>query len=263
MTTLPTRPTPTQHSQTAQGLKGEIEHPNYASWQTRTGLVPWFVNDTKGNEFILSQHRSGTYWEMTPTGAFVQVASKNREDITFGKHVTRTTGSHDITVDGGSDSSVKTTGSRRITTDGDSEMTTKGKMVMSMKNMSILSGEFVDISGQAFTAKMKSVVMHASDGPISLNAAGDGNLTSSEGSVALLSKSGAVTLDAGSDISIWGSESTHIKGGGGEIVAKDGKVYINSGMFKAPSQVWKGRPAGAQSKEADWTNTDFSDTPTS
>lgn len=232
-----------------QGLKDKIEHPNYASWQTRTGLAPWFVNDTKDNEFIMAQHRSGTHWEMTSTGAFKLVASKNREDITFGKQVSYTTGANDSTVDG--DSSVKTKGSRRITTDGDSEMTTKGKMAMSMKNLSILAGEFVDIAGQAFTAKTKSIVMQATDGPIALNAVGNAGLSSVEGSVGLFSGAGAITLDAGEKISISGTE-THINGGGGEVVVKEGRVYINSGMFKTPKQVWKGREGGNHTKEGEY-----------
>ena len=224
-----------------QGLKDKIEHPNYASWQTRTGLGPWFVNDTKGNEFILAQHRSGTHWEMTSTGAFKLVASKNREDITFGKQISYTTGANDSTIDG--DSSVKTKGSRRITTDGNSEMTTKGKMAMSMKNLSILAGEFVDIAGQAFTAKTKSIVMQATDGPIALNAVGNAGLSSDEGSVGLYATTGAVTMEAGWKVSVKGKE-VHINGGGGEIVMKDGKCYINCGLYQAPKDVWIGREAG-------------------
>jgi hypothetical protein len=43
---------------------------------------------------------------------------------------------------------------------------------------------------------------------------------------------------------------THFNGGGGQIVMKGGKVYINCGNFEEPSSVWKGRPEGSTTTES-------------
>jgi uncharacterized protein (DUF2345 family) len=184
---------------------------------------------------------------MTPTGAFKQVTSKNREDITFGKHISYVTGSNDVTVKG--DSSLKTDGTRRVTTQGDSENTTRGKEILTAKSYNISVAQQVDIAGQSLTAKTKNILMQATDGPIALNAVGNSGLSSKEGSVGLSAETGAVTMEAGSKVSVKGKE-VHLNGGGGEIVMKDGKCYINCGMVQAPKDVWIGREAGPVYVEA-------------
>jgi hypothetical protein len=243
----PIKKTPPKHEQTGIGLKGDMEYPQNFAWQCRDGSTPWVVNNTKGNEFILVQHRSGSYWEMGSGGAFSLVASKNREDITFGKHVTYTTGAHDITVDG--DSSVKTKGTRRVTTDGDSEQTTKGKSVVTAKSINMTAGEHIDMAGQSFTSKTKSALIQATDGAAVISAVGNAALSSKEGSAGIQAEAGAVTVAAGLSVSVKGNE-VHISGAGGEIVMKEGKVYINSGRFQSPEQVWRGRPQGTITDEA-------------
>jgi len=242
----PVKETPSQHSQTPQSMNGPVEYPNYFSFQDRCGNTPRFINNTRGNEFIMCQHRSGSYWELSPTGSFNIVASQNREDITFGKHVSYVTGAQDTTVDG--DSSVKTNGTRRTTTNGNSEQTVKGDAAISAKSINMAASEGVDLAGQSFTAKTKSALIQATDGPVTLSAVGNAGLESTEGSVGLYSEVGAATIEAGMKISVKGNE-VHISGAGGEVVMKQGKVYINSGVFEAPDQVWKGRPEGTQTSE--------------
>jgi len=243
----PVKETPPQHSQTPQSIKGSVQYPNYFAFQDRCGNTPWFINNTRGNECMMVQHRTGSYWEFTPTGSFNLVASQNREDITFGKHVSYVTGAHDTTVKG--DSSVKTEGSRRITTNGDSEQTTKGKSVLSAKSINVSVSEQFDVAGQSFTAKTKSTLLEATDGPVTMSAAGNAGMFSKEGSVALSAASGAIGLQALQKIALKGSEIHNI-GGGGEIVMKDGKVFINCGIAQTPSAVWVDRPAGSQVREA-------------
>lgn len=242
----PTKKTPSQHSQTPQSIKGNVQYPNYFAFQDRCGNTPWFINNTRGNECMMVQHRTGSYWEFTPTGSFNLVASQNREDITFGKHVSYVTGAQDTTVKG--DSSVKTEGTRRITTNGDSEDTTKGSSTVHAKSMNISVTEQMDIAGQSFTAKVKGALIQATDGPVTLSAVGNAALSSKEGSVGIQSEVGAVTMESGWSISVKGNE-VHIKGGGGEVVMKGGNVYINSGMFQEPKVVWRGREAGPEKPE--------------
>jgi hypothetical protein len=243
----PTKNTPPTHKESQTNAKSKVDYPNYAIWQTRSGNMPWHVSDTKGNEFIKCQHRTGSHWELTSSGAFKMVASKNREDITFGKHVSYVTGAQDTTVKG--DSSTRTEGTRRTTTNGDDENTVKGKQVTTAKSVNVTAAEQFDIAAQSFTAKTKGMLMQATDGPVSVSAVGNATLSSSDGSVGLASESGAVTLDAGGKISAQASE-THFNGGGGQIVMKGGKVYINCGNFEEPSSVWKGRPEGSTTTES-------------
>jgi hypothetical protein len=70
--------------------------------------------------------------------------------------------------------------------------------------------------------------------------------------VGLNSAAGAAVIQAGLKVSVKGNE-VHILGGGGQLVMKDGKVYINSGNAEQPSAVWRGRPEGQQTSESDST----------
>ena len=252
----PRKQTSRTNAETTSNLKNRVNYPNYSAWQTRSGNVPYFVSDSKGNEFMMCMHRSGTHWEMTESGSFKLVASKNREDITFGKHVSYVTGAQDTTVKG--DSSIKTYGTRRTTTNGNEENTVKGKQVVSAQSVSVTAAQHFDVSAQSFTAKTKGMLMQATDGPVSMSAVGNATLSSSDGSVGLASESGAITMDAGGKISGKASE-THFNGGGGQIVMKGGKVYINCGNFEDPSDVWQGRPEGEMTEEPENTSFDIPD----
>ncbi len=248
MTTSTTKETPKTQTESQSNAKNKVDYPNYAIWQTRSGNMPYFVSDTKGNEFIKSQHRSGTHWEMTADGRFKTVVSQNREDVTFGKHISEVTGSQDIRVKG--DSSLRTEGTRRTTTVGDSEDTTKGKSVISAKSVNVTAAEQFDVAAQSFTAKTKSTLIQATDGPATVSAVGSATLSSQEGSVGMNAAGGAAVIQASMKVSVKGSE-VHISGAGAEVVMKDGKVYLNSGQFEAPNQVWKGHNAGQQTTESD------------
>lgn len=240
--------TPPKHSQTPQSMKGDVQYPNYFTFQDRTGNVPWFINNTKGNEFIMVQHRTGSYWEFTSTGSFNLVASQNREDITFGKHVSYVTGAYDVTVDG--DSSTKTKGTRRDTTNGNSEQTVKGDAAVSAKSFNVAASEGIDFGGQSFTSKTKSVLIQATDGPVTMAAAGNAGILSKEGSVALSAEAGAIGIQAAQKISMKGKE-VHAGDGEGSVVITEGFVLINcSGSFVPPVAAWVNRPKGAETIEA-------------
>lgn len=250
----PLAKTPPSHKESTSGAKGKIDHPNYSTWQTRTGNVPWYVNDTKGNEFIIIQHRTGSHIEMRADGVLKFVSAKNREDIVYGKHVTKVTGAQDMTVDG--DSSVKTGGTRRITTNGDSEDTVKGRSVISAKSVNVNAAEQIDIAGQSFTSKVKNgILMQSTDGSFVASAVGSSVISSKEGSVGILAETGAVGIAAKQKLSALGEAELHIKGGGGEVVCKGGKVYINCGMFESPKQVYVARADGINQSEPDPRNT--------
>jgi hypothetical protein len=267
----PTKQTPPTQRESKTNSKDQVEYPNYSCWQTRAGNTPWFVSDTKGNEFMKCQHRSGTHWEMNAKGAFKLVASKNREDITFGKHVSYTTGSQDSTVVG--DSSIRTEGSRHVTTVGDSEYTVKGKQVTTAKSFNVTAGEQIDMAAQAgFFAGDKGLMLTSPNGPAALyTSGGTASVSSETGTVALSSKGGSATLNAGKEIAakagngfhvnggpeiVVNGDEVHVKAGSAMMVMKDGKIYLNSGgakTAKEPSAVVTSKPAQPVTPESNST----------
>ena len=238
--------TPSKWQQPKDAHKSGGQYPNYFVWQTRTGNIPLRVDDTKGNESISMQHRSGSMIQFLPNGGIQTVASKGKTDTTFGQHRSLVTGAQDTTVRG--DSSHKTEGSRRTTTNGDDENSVKGKSVTTAKSVSVTAGEHFDIAAQSFTAKTKSTLIQATDGPATVSAVGSATLSSKEGSVGMNASAGAAVMQASKEVAVKGSE-VHMIGGSGQIAIKDGKVYINSGQAKQPQAVWTSRPEGSTTTE--------------
>jgi hypothetical protein len=268
-TQSPLKETPPNHSESASNLKNKIDYPNYFSWQTRSGNLPWFVSDSKGNEFMMAMHRTGTHWEMTESGAFKFVASKNREDITFGKHVSYVTGAQDTTVKG--DSSIKTDGSRRTTTNGNDENTVKGKSVVSAKSVNITAAEQFDVAAQSGTILGdKGFLMASTNGPAAIQTVNGGvSVVSENGTASVSSKNGSSVMNAGKEIAmksgtginmLGGPEvvinadgEVHVKAGNAKFVMKDGKIYLNSSeqakTAKTPTQVNTSKKASETVKE--------------
>lgn len=219
--------------------KSGHEYPNYFLWHTRTGHVPIRVDDTKGNETVSYEHRSGTKLTFMPNGGMKLVANYGRIDVTYGQNRSVTTGAKDETVRG--DSSLRTEGTRRETNEKDVEQSTKGKFVSTAQSYNMSAGEHFDIAAQSAALKTKNgLTMESGDGPVSITGKGSATLQSKGGgSVGMDAVSGSAILQAAFDVAVKGQE-VHIKGGGAEVVLKDGKVYINSGMAKDPSAAWKG-----------------------
>ena len=238
------------------------EYPNHFIWQTRTGHVPIRVDDTKGNESISYEHRSGTKMTFMPSGEMKFVANYGRTDITYGQSRSKITGAQDTTVDG--DSSVLTKGTRRITNGKDVEESTTGKVVSTAQSYNMSAGQHFDIAAQSAALKTKNgLTMESGDGPVSITAKGSVTVQSKGGgSVGMDSVSGSAAIQAlvgdivlkaqevhiaggAASIVLKGSE-VHIKAGGAEIVLKDGEVRINQGIAeiaKTPEAAWKGIPA--------------------
>lgn len=218
--------------------KSGHEYPNYFLWQTRTGHVPIRVDDTKGNECVSYEHRSGTKLTFMPNGGMKLVAKYGRIDVTYGQNRSITTGAKDETVRG--DSSLRTEGTRRETNEKDVEQSTKGKFVSTAQSYNMSAGEHFDIAAQSAALKTKNgLTMESGDGPVSITGKGSTTLESQGGgSVGISSSLGSAVVQGLIAVAIKGNE-VHIKGGGAEVVLSDGKVFINSGVAKDPSAVWK------------------------
>lgn len=230
--------TPSSHDESTDVNKSGHNN-NYFLWQTRSGHIPLRVDDTKGNESISTEHRSGSKMSFLPDGSTKFVSSYGHINITYGQYRSIVTGAQDITVRGSS--SLRTEGTRRETNEKDVEQSTKGKFVSTAESYNMSAGKQFDIAAQSAALKTKNgITIESGDGPISMTGKGSATLQSKGGgSVGMDAASGSAIIQAAFDVAIKGQE-VHIKGGGAEIVLKDGKVYINSGQAKEPSAAWKG-----------------------
>jgi len=236
--------TPPKWQQPPDANKSGGQYPNYFVWQTRTGNIPLRVDDTKGNESISMQHRSGSMIQFLPNGGIQTVASKGKTDVTFGQHRSLVTGAQDTTVRG--HSSHKTEGSRRTTTNGDKEDTVKGKQVSSCKSLNMTCAEQFDIAAQAgYIAGDKGLLLTSPNGPAALaTTGGTASVSSETGTAAISSKGGSTTINAGKEIAakagngfhvnggpevVVNGNEVHVKAGSAMIVMKEGKIYLNSG----------------------------------
>lgn len=208
--------------------KSGHEYPNYFLWQTRTGHVPIRVDDTKGNETVSYEHRSGTKLTFMPNGGMKLVANYGRIDVTYGQNRSVTTGAKDETVRG--DSSLRTEGTRRETNDNNFESVTNGKYVGAVGgSYSMAVGEGFNLAAEETTFKTdKGMTFESGNGPASFTGKGGVSITSKESSVLLSSETKSAGVSASDKAAIKGKE-THISNtGGARIVLKGGNVYINS-----------------------------------
>jgi hypothetical protein len=230
--------TPPTFNEKTDTNKSGHDH-NYFCWQTRCGHVPIRVDDTKGNESVSYEHRSGTKLSFLSDGSMKMLANFGRNDTTYGEHRSVVTGAHDATYRG--DSSTRTEGKRTETNEKDVEQATKGKFVSTAESYNMSAGKQFDIAAQSAALKTKNgITIESGDGSISMTGKGSATIQSKGGgSVGMDAASGSAIIQAAFDVAIKGQE-VHIKGGGAEIVLKDGKVYINSGQAKEPPAAWKG-----------------------
>lgn len=233
------RETPPTWKEPDDPNKSGFEYPNYTIWHTRDGAPVLRVDSTKGSESVSIEGRGGTGIHFLTNNGMKLVANYGRTDITYGQHRSVVTGAHDATYKG--DSSTKTVGIRRINNQKDVEESTGGKFVSTAKSYNMSAGEHFDIAAQSAALKTKNgITIESGDGPISMTGKGSATLQSKGGgSVGMDAVSGSAVIQAAFDVAVKGQE-VHIKGGGAEVVLKNGKVYINSGESKEPSAAWKG-----------------------
>ena len=129
---VPTKTTPPFHNESDDPSRGPVDYPNYHGWQGRDGSTYHYYNQTAGNEFMKEQHRTGTGDMIDPEGLYKTVAVKNRENITYGKNVSYTSGANDSRTVG--DYSNRVDGSERTTVGEQQENTVNGPTTSSAKS---------------------------------------------------------------------------------------------------------------------------------
>lgn len=112
--------------------KGSGEYPNYWSYKSRSGNNI-MVDDSKGNETVTIQHRSGTAIQMHPDGALHITAHNSKYEVIFGENRMTITGAQDITVKG--DASLRVYGDYNVTCHKDYNLTVLGDFNMTSRNL--------------------------------------------------------------------------------------------------------------------------------
>jgi hypothetical protein len=224
--------TPQSHDESKDTNKEGHNH-NYFLWQTRSGNIPLRIDDTKGNESISVEHRSGSKMSFLADGSTKFVSQYGRVDVTYGQHRSIVTGAHDATYRG--QSSRRTMGDHRETNENNVESVTNGKAVVAVgESYNMTVGEGFDLAAEKVTMKAgEGLTFEGGNGPISVTGKGGVGLLSTGSSVLIGSKTDSVGIKAAATVAVQGDE-VHVTGGGATLVMKGGKVYINSGSATQP-----------------------------
>lgn len=235
----PKKTTPPSHDENQDPNKKGHDH-NYFLWQTRSGHIPLRVDDTKGNESISMEHRTGSKISFLADGSTKFVSNYGRVDITYGQHRSVTTGAHDSTHRG--DSSTRTEGTRRETNEKDYEQSTAGKHVSTADSYSMSAKEGFHVAAKDLTIKADSGTIETGKGPIALTGKGTVSMISQGSSVGIGSETGSVGVKAKLDVSTEGREVHISSTGGARIVFKGNEVHINGISAVKPEELqpWNG-----------------------
>lgn len=116
----------------ARSMEGGGTYPNYWSHKTPSGHN-FVMDDSKGNETVTLQHRSGSAIQMRPDGGVHLVTHNGRYEITFGENRVTISGAQDITVKG--DASLRVYGDYNVTCHKNYNLTVMGDYNFTAKNL--------------------------------------------------------------------------------------------------------------------------------
>lgn len=186
------------------------EYPNYSITKTPSGHV-FNMDDSKGNESVTLQHRSGAMVQMHPDGSIVIRSHKDRYDITFGDGKMLITGNMDITVNGGG--SLRVEGDYDMTVQGNMHTVVSGNMetvVNGNQNLVVNGNQDTAIDGNQ-TTKVNGNSEHTSEGK-SYVGGHDGIAIEATGGDAHLRADSGIVLKAGAEINSDSTGDTNING---------------------------------------------------
>lgn len=218
---------------TADGVVWSEPYPAYSpiypfnqAIETESGHV-FELDDSPRNERIAMTHRSGTYWEMYPSGSKVEKITKSNYQIIMSDDHLHVMGRAHITVD--SDCFIKVLGDVKLEAGNDLDAKVSGSM-----NLSV--GENFNIKAKTLNVDVENDIDLVSGGDQYLSSGGDTNITGS-----------GVNLDASSSMNLKGSK---VKMGGGATVDILGAASVS--IDGASVRIKKGAlsPSGASSASA-------------
>jgi lysozyme len=175
------------------------QYPYNQVLETESGHV-FELDDTPRNERVALSHRSGTFFEVFPSGTKVEKITKQNYKIVMSDDHVHIMGKALITVD--SDCLIKVLGDAKIEAGNDLDVKVSGTMNLSVKEALNIKAESlnIDISGET-NMSSGSPVNITSDGAISLK----GSKVNAQG--ASLDVKGNLNVSGSTDLIATGSDS--------------------------------------------------------
>jgi hypothetical protein len=209
------------------------EYPNYWVRKTRSGHTFMF-DDTKENEHITLQHRSGTMIQLMPDGGFQIVSHKGRYDVTFGENRIKVTGAQDTTVDG--DVSIKAKKNYNATIYGDKSDTVRGKSVETAKSKSTTIAEQHDQVVGWETKKVNNSSTEQVLGAKTL-VSQYGMTVGSKGDSTAIGAQKQLGLKGVTGVAIESDGPINVKTEGGNLNIDATRIYLNSGQSQKATEL--------------------------
>jgi hypothetical protein len=202
----------------ARSEKGAGKYPNFYSKKTRSGHV-FMIDDSKDNEHITLQHRSGSMFQFKPDGAVQFVSHNGQYNVVFGENRMKITGAQDVTVEGAA--SMKVDGDYNMTIKGDVNMTTHKDFNVTAKNFNQAIRGNIDVQAKNQTTKLEGSLNMQAQEAVSIQSgkglsimAQDSAVIGGKGSVGIEAKGGDIRLKASDKISAESGGTTVFKSGG-------------------------------------------------
>jgi hypothetical protein len=213
----PGKTTPKKYSvaKDPRSEKGAGEYPHYWSYKTRSGHN-FVMDDSKGNETVTIQHRSGTAIQMHPDGALHITAHNSKYEVTFGENRMTITGAQDITVKG--DASLRVYGDYNVTCHKDYNLTVLGDFNMTSRNLNRHIRGNMDTQAKNKNTKLEGSYSKIAHGAITSVAKGSQTIAS-QGDKVFVGASGGIhgSVTQEGDMSWFNEKGDHY------VQNKDGK----------------------------------------
>lgn len=227
---------------TAAGIKWDEpktaynpKYPYNQVLETESGHV-FELDDTPGNERVALSHRSGTFFEVHPSGTKVEKITKQNFQVVMSDDHIHIMGKAKITVD--SDCFIKVVGDVKMEVMNNMDVKVSGTMNLSVKeNFNIKVGQSLNVEvAQDTDLKNGGSIRAAAGKDINTNSGTSTNITAGAG-LNLSAGSGTVST-AGGSFSIGGnlnvSGSTNLKAVGSDSDGDDHNLpVIGTGGFNA------------------------------
>lgn len=202
----------------ARSEKGAGKYPNFYSKKTRSGHV-FMIDDSKENEHITLQHRSGSMFQFKPDGAVQFVSHNGQYNVVFGENRMKITGAHDVTVEGAA--SMKVDGDYNMTIKGDVNMTTHKDFNVTAKNFNQAIRGNIDVQAKNQTTKLEGSLNIQAQEAVSIQSgkglsimAQDSAVIGGKASVGIEAKGGDIRMKASDKISAESGSDMKFKSGG-------------------------------------------------
>ena len=197
----------------ARGMEGGGQYPNYWSHKTRSGHN-FIMDDSKGNETITIQHRSGTAIQMRPDGGMLLTTHNGKYEVVLGEERVTISGASDITVKG--DTSLRCYGDYNVTVHKDYNLTVLGNMNMTCKNLNRQVRGTMDTEAKTDNKRVEGTKTTNVLGAFSQVSTGDFSIATTKGKLQAVAAAGHAsfqTLDSSKNL----------------VVSSAGKMYQHSG----------------------------------